>query len=443
MEKKNIFIIAGVIIFVFASIAFAVLFLKQKEEKTNFTVSAINTQITTQDNQGLLVGYDNIAQRIKIEDSDIIPQDKGKITVPASKRSETGGYFLSNNYKISPDGRFLAVLTPADPTMLDRVDKNDFVSSILVYDLSSGAKHEFVKADNKTMITSFSWDWSGQAISFTATKRLNRADYYENPISFFMPPPSYSSKIYLHKVELATGKISTKEYPAKADYYYGGGTVLLSSNNDRYYLLDGSALITVSDKVTQENQERVYFEFEDDNIYFSNDYKTVVLNSTSQIIVYNLEKKEKQTFNIGTGNLHGVRVGIVTIAPDGSGIAFVKSSPSTKASSNQSSISYSSPYETDSSSKVTNETIWYYNFANKQFKELLTRAILTDSYSYNSKTNLAFSPDGKKLAAITSNYEKNQPIAKQTLRIFDLVNDRSNEYPINFTTAHARLIDWR
>jgi len=420
-HKRNIIIIIGIIVVVFALIILITLQLAKKEEKTEFKVSPM--QIDTKSDEkvkGLLVGYADSVVWVNPDNAIIVGK---KITVPSTPNS-----FDFNHYKVSPNNKYLAVLSPVDKdTLYNNEETKDIKNAITIYDLATGDSHELVTANSNTYISSFSWDWSGDAIGFVTTKRINYNSAGTGLFLFLLPSSSASNKTYLNKVDITAGTVSTKEYPHKTYSSSISQIELLSLNSDTYYLKDMGYFITFDTKIEQENKSDDTYYMQD--VYVSNNYKAVVMKTNDKIIYLNLEKKEKQSLTIGTGNLANVKVSNIAISQNLDGIAFAKQS---SAGDQKTNI------------KTIYETVWYYSFQTQQFSQLSTKQLSSDKISSDSnKNNITFSPSGDKIVMATEKDDVSKPVVEQTLQIFDVGSTNSSQLPIKFSQDYVKILSWK
>lgn len=436
-NKKPTILIITIIILFFSIIAIAAVKLSKTEEKTNFTVSSIPKLSSTKPS-GLIVSYSDTIQALNPADATSLSKDK--ITIQDWKNNNSTTQLESvNTSRISPDGKYLAVISP-DPTHIEYTNKNLKLSSITLYNLADNTSKKIITADKDTLITSLAWDWSSKSIGFITTKRQSFSSY-DNTLSYLFPNQENFTK-YLNRVNIQTGENKTQKYPDTSKQYSSSfGMYLLALKGNTFFIADRGQLITINgDKATQmEIGEATYSITE---IYFSPDYKCVAFYDVSNVLLLDLEHKTKQNFQMSTGNLQAIKIHGIAISPDHQHLAFIKSVPSNKQSSPNSTSSYSSPYESDSSSPTTVETIWHYSLKDKSFQQVRSQPYTADAYSYTSNSSLAFSPDNNQLAIITSDNSASQPFISQDLTIYDLKTKSSKKTPVPNINSLAKIIAW-
>ncbi len=439
-NKKTTILIIAVIVLFFVGVAVAAVKLSKNEEKTQFTVSPI-TKPSSKKPTGLFVNYSDKVQ--SLDPSSAEPLEKDILTISSLKNNpnySSSEMQLTYISKISPDGKYLAVLTP-EPFHINYSDQNPEDSTIILYDLSDNTSKKVVVAAKDTLITSIAWDWSSKSIGFITTKRLQTSNI-DNPLNWFIPNQENYKK-YLNSVDITSGNFKTQDYPEKSkEYSYGDGAQLLALNGDTYYIYDRSQLITLvgTSSKLMEISDSAYSNL---GLYFSPDYQLVAFLDTFQIILVDLKNKTKQNFQTSTGNIQSIKILGFAISPDHQSLAFIKSAPLTKVLSGSSGSAYSSPYQNDSSSPTTIETIWYYSIKTKTFEQVLSQSFASESYSYTSTSSLAFSPDSSKLDIISSESSANKPLVNQTLSTYNIKDKSIQKTPIPYIGSIAKILTWQ
>lgn len=418
-DKKKIAGIAILIVMLFGGIALVSILLSKKEATTGFehTPLAASTDLAQ---AGILLQGEGYLRWI-----DPMQPSKPEINkIDAEVSSDQLKWGVNRQstdyYKVSPDGKFLAVLEP-----FGNKDPNSVENKIVIYNLTSGDSSTLIKANLNDLITSVSWDFSSQSVSFVTTKKIKTNN--EFPFALFTGG-SKKNKSYINSAGLFDSKTTTKELAATGSYYGDYNPKVIASNGNTYYVFDKGSLITVSSEVTKDKAS--FDEYYDIKIYNSNDYKRAIISSSSKTIIYDLEKKEKKTvLTSASNNIYSGRIISAALSPDKSGIAFIKNTSGK-------STDY---YGTTLDDSV--DTLWYYDFETRKYTQIFSKGTSLD-YRYPNYTSIAISPDGKKIALLFNVNQNEKPIPNYSFEIYPIAENSS---PIITTTGNeeSTILRWQ
>lgn len=418
-DKKKQLIIAILVIVVFGGIALASILLSKKEAKTGFEHNPLNTSLVAAQT-GILLQGEGFLQWIDPMKTDKPEIKKLDAQVSVDHTGWANGQY-GDFYKVSPDGKFLAVLKPdgnADPSAEE--------SKIIIYNLENGNSNILIKANQNDMIASMSWDFSSKSICFITTKKVKTVGQF--PFDVFTGS-SQKRKFYATSASLFDSKTETVELPMAGIYYDDQSVRLLASNGKTFYIFDKGNFITVSSDVTKDNT--TFDDYYDIKLYNSADYKSAIVSSYSKTIVYDLEKKEKKIISTNASNDYaGAKITDVAFSPDKKGFGFIKSIPKKTTNNNTPSLFVN--------------TLWYFDFASQKYVQIFSKEMnqSATSLSYDSTTGLAISPDGAKIALISNSAQNNQPVSNYSVEIYPIA-ENSAPIALPIGSEASRILRWQ
>jgi len=436
-QRKLIIIVVIVILAVFGLLTVLGLLVNKKENKPALTIQPLGSLSQTEKPTGILVRNESGFSWLDPKNGQVLKHisiSENLIGPTADNTTSYAGGEGYQNYRVSPDGRYVAIVHPAPTADYSQSTTSSAQSQqqvVKIYNLSTGNDYQLVKAGANTEITDISWDFSGRAVSLIASKKIanNSYNYGWSPVSLFLPgsfsPPK--SELSLYGIELESGRVVQRNYTPNGYRYSSNAINLVASDGNKYYIFEGTSMITVGETVVRNDTNTDWSSNYYNGLVTANDYKSVAVLSSlggNNVLIYQLDKKRKESVDLGASgrDYSGGYFPGLALSPDGTAIAFTWGST-----------------EQPAKQLVRNRALWYYQFSGG--KPAMLNGLVNSLD--NKFDNFVFSPDGQSLALSSRNESTISPLVQQEIKITSQLGGTKTETTIPAPSNILELVRWQ